>query len=183
MLIFSLLAVIAAASLVLVSRYFYNRWKESKLLDHVPTHTFTHGDNSRGRYLSELKPLLESGYRRYNIHGQPFKVPITAGGYAVKYRILLPKDHLEEIKHLSNNSFSWKLASHMIFAGQYTGAPERGTWSGRHTLFSNILDSLFRLLTKCRKGTPHRHTPEYGPNYEAARYPHRRVLCTPSASG
>jgi hypothetical protein len=78
-----------------------------------------------------LKDLLEAGYRRHNKSGRAFKVPISIGGYSVTYRVVLPKDHLEEMKHLSNNVFSWVLASAVIFARDYTGAPNRGPWSGK----------------------------------------------------
>ncbi|PSS24957.1 hypothetical protein M430DRAFT_87541, partial [Amorphotheca resinae ATCC 22711] len=71
------------------------------------------------------------GYRKYNKSGRAFKVLIPIGGYSVKYRVILPKDHLEEMKHLSNNVFSWALASGVIFAQDYTGAPNRGPWSGK----------------------------------------------------
>lgn len=109
----------------------YRTWRKSTDLNHIPTHTFSDEDDSRPRYITELKDLLESGYRRYNKSGQAFKVPIPIGGYSVKYRVVLPKDHLEEMKHLSNNIFSWALASGVIFAQEYTGAPPRGPWSGK----------------------------------------------------
>lgn len=35
------------------------------------------------------------------------------------------------MKHLSNNIFSWALASGVIFAENFTGAPIRGPWSGK----------------------------------------------------
>lgn len=117
------------------------------LLSHVPTHSFA-GDNSRKRYMTDLKSLLESGYRRYNKAGQAFKVTIPVGGYSVKYRVILPKDHLEEIKHRSNDVFSWQLASRVIFAQDYTGAPDRGPWSGkalRVGIHQNLKDITARL--------------------------------------
>ncbi|KAJ4186570.1 hypothetical protein NW767_010802 [Fusarium falciforme] len=89
------------------------------------------GDNSRKRYLTDLKALLETGYRRYNKAGQAFKVTIAVGGYSVKHRVILLKDHLDEIKHRSNDVFSWQLASRIIFAQDYTGPPDRGPWSGK----------------------------------------------------
>lgn len=109
----------------------YRTWRNKKALAHIPTHSFIDGDNSRQRYLQDLKTLLESGYRKYNKSGQAFKVSIPVGGYTIPYRVILPKDHLEEIKHLSNNVFSWQLASRIIFAQDYTGAPDRGPWSGK----------------------------------------------------
>ncbi|OQV11206.1 hypothetical protein CLAIMM_15075 [Cladophialophora immunda] len=109
----------------------YQRWRDSRALHHIPTHEFPDGKNTRERYISELKDLLESGYRRYNKSGRAFKVPIPIGGYSVQYRVILPKDHLEEMKHLPNNVFSWALASAVIFAQDYTGAPNRGPWSGK----------------------------------------------------
>ena len=109
----------------------YLRWRNSRALDHIQTHQFEDGDHSRHRYMTDLKSLLESGYRKYNTTGQAFKVRVPIGGYRIKYRVILPVNHLDEIKHLSNNTFSWKLASHIIFAGDYTGAPERGPWSGK----------------------------------------------------
>ncbi|KAJ4028882.1 hypothetical protein NW761_014870 [Fusarium oxysporum] len=115
---------------VIVVIWLVNSIPNKDHLSHVPTHTFT-GDNSRKRYLTDLKSLLESGYRLYNNKGQPFKVKIPVGGYTVKYRVILPKDHLEEIKHLSNAIFSWQLASAVIFAQDFTGAPDRGAWSGK----------------------------------------------------
>lgn len=114
-----------------VVRLAYSAWQEDKKLAHIPTHTFKEGGDQPKRYLTELKGLLESGYRKYSVHGRPFKVRIPIGGYSVKYRVILPKDHLEEIKHLSNNVFSWQLASRIIFAQDYTGAPDRGPWSGK----------------------------------------------------
>ncbi|GAM43991.1 hypothetical protein TCE0_060r19251 [Talaromyces pinophilus] len=89
------------------------------------------GNNSRQRYLTNLRELLETGYRRYNKLDKAFKITIPIGGYSVKYRVVLPKSHLEEIKHISNNVFSWQLASRVIFAQDYTGAPDRGQWSGK----------------------------------------------------
>lgn len=112
-------------------RYAYIAWQEEKKLAGIPTHMFEDGHDQPKRYLSDLKSLLESGYRTYSVQGQPFKIRIPVGGYSVKYRIILPKDHLEEIKHLSNNVFSWQLASRIIFAQDYTGAPDRGPWSGK----------------------------------------------------
>ena len=149
MLSFSLFFALASLVLALVLGHYYDNWHQSKILEHIPTQVFIDGNNSRERYLSKLKPLLELGYRRYSIHGRVFKVPLTAGGYAVKYRVLLPKDHLEEIKHLSNDRFSWKLASHMIFAGKYTGAPERGPWSGKalRTGIHQNMDYITALLS------------------------------------
>ncbi|KAH8694371.1 cytochrome P450, partial [Ilyonectria robusta] len=88
-------------------------------------------NNSSQRYLTNLRDLLESGYRRYNKAEKAFKIPIPIGGYAVKYRVVLPKSHIEEIKHLSNHVFSWQLASRIIFAQDYTGAPDRGQWFGK----------------------------------------------------
>ena len=110
----------------LVIRYYYPK----DALPHIPTHSFE-GDNSRRRYLTDLKSLLESGYRTYNKAGKAFKVLIPVGGYSVTHRVILPKDHLEEIKHRSNDVFSWQLASRVIFAQDYTGAPDRGPWSGK----------------------------------------------------
>lgn len=130
MISFSLL-VAAAAVIGIVLRYAYAAWQEDKKLAHIPTHTFGDGYDQSKRYLTDLKGLLESGYRKYSVHGQPFKVRIPIGGYSVKYRVILPKDHLEEIKHLSNSIFSWQLASRIIFAQDYTGAPDRGPWSGK----------------------------------------------------
>ena len=120
-----------AAAFAVVAQYVYASRREDRQLSHIPTHTFEEGGDHNSRYLSDLKTLLESGYRRYNVHGQAFKVKIPLGGYSVKYRVVLPKDHLEEIKHLSNNVFSWQLASRIIFAQDYTGAPDRGPWSGK----------------------------------------------------
>ncbi|KAH7372168.1 cytochrome P450 [Cadophora sp. MPI-SDFR-AT-0126] len=110
---------------------FYRMWRDSKVLNHIPTQEFAHGDRSRARYISELKDLLERGYRDHNKSGRAFKVPVPIGGYSVTHRVVLPKDHLEEMKHLSNNVFSWALASAVIFAQDYTGAPNRGAWSGK----------------------------------------------------
>lgn len=73
------------------------------------------------------------------------------GGYTVKYRIILPKEHLEEIKHLSNSVFSWQLASRVIFAQDYTGAPDRGAWSGkalRVGIHQNLAEITERLDEK-----------------------------------
>lgn len=126
----SLLAVFGIG-IAIVVHYAYNAWQEDKKLAHIPTHTFEKENDHAKRYLTDLKSLLESGYRKYSIRGQPFKVRIPIGGYSVKYRVILPKDHLEEIKHLSNNVFSWQLASRIIFAQDYTGAPDRGPWSGK----------------------------------------------------
>lgn len=123
-----LLAVFMAVILSIYS--IYDNWRAEQALRHIPTHAFD-GPSSRERYLNELKTLLETGYRKYTINGKPFKVPIPIGGYSIKYRVVLPKDHLEEIKHLSNNIFSWQLASRIIFAQDYTGAPDRGPWSGK----------------------------------------------------
>ena len=125
---------LVAAVLLLLSIVLYQLqiwWRDSTALKHIPTHEFEDGDDSRKRYVTDLKTLLESGYRKYNKRGQAFKVRVRVGGYRIKYRVILPTYHLDEIKHLSNNTFSWKLASHVIFAGDYTGAPERGPWSGK----------------------------------------------------
>ncbi|KEF62711.1 uncharacterized protein A1O9_00684 [Exophiala aquamarina CBS 119918] len=147
--LFHLAAISAVASILfnLITHLLKQRRREITL-EAVPTHSFADGDNSRKRYLTDLKALLESGYRRYNKHGQAFKVTIPVGGYSVKYRVVLPKDHLEEIKHLSNNVFSWQLASRVIFAQGYTGAPDRGPWSGKalrvgiHQNLGNITKQL-----------------------------------------
>lgn len=120
-----------AATVAAVVHHFYVAWKENRELSHIPTHTFEEGGDHSKHYLNDLKTLLESGYRRYHVHGQPFKIKIPIGGYSVKYRVILPKDHLEEIKHLPNNVFSWQLASRIIFAQDYIGAPDRGPWSGK----------------------------------------------------
>ena len=115
--------LLAAASLLIVIGIYqlYNVWIRSKALSHVPTHEFEYGDNSRNRYIHHLKELLESGYRKYSKKGQTFKIRVPIGGYRIKHRVILPLDHLDEIKHLSHTAFSWKLASHIIFAGNYTG--------------------------------------------------------------
>ncbi|KAH6984223.1 hypothetical protein BKA56DRAFT_716533 [Ilyonectria sp. MPI-CAGE-AT-0026] len=60
-----------------------------------------------------------------------FKITIPIRGYAVKFRVVLPKSHIEEIKHLSNYIFSWQLASRIIFAQDYTSGPDRGQLSGK----------------------------------------------------
>lgn len=143
---FTILVGIGAAFLVL--RHFIGSWRRGNSLSHIPTHSFVDGNNSRKRYLTSLKTLLESGYRKYNKAGQPFKVKIPVGGYSVKYRVVLPKDHLEEIKHLSNNIFSWQLASRIIFAQDFTGAPDRGPWSGkalRVGIHQNLADMTAQL--------------------------------------
>ena len=128
----TLIVLVAVPALIAVALYqLYQNFTQDRALSHIPTHEFEDGDNSRERYISDLKYLLESGYRKYNKHGKPFKVKIPVGGYSVKYRVVLPKDHLEEMKHLSNNAFSWALASAVIFAQDYTGAPPRGPWSGK----------------------------------------------------
>ncbi|KUL87684.1 hypothetical protein ZTR_05864 [Talaromyces verruculosus] len=114
-----------------IAQAIFIRQRSEHSLDHIPTHSFADGNDSRQRYLTSLRKLLESGYRRYNKADKAFKVTIPIGGYAVKYRVVLPKSHLEEIKHLSNNIFSWQLASRIIFAQDYTGAPDRGQWSGK----------------------------------------------------
>ncbi|PVH72196.1 cytochrome P450 [Cadophora sp. DSE1049] len=125
--------LIAAVPAVLAAFIYrlYRLWRDSNVLNHIPTQEFVDGGQSRARYISELKDLLEYGYRKHNKGGNAFKVPVPIGGYSVKHRVVLPKDHLEEMKHLSNNVFSWALASAVIFAGDYTGAPGRGPWSGK----------------------------------------------------
>lgn len=145
----SLLGILAAA-VGIVLRYVYMSWEEDRKLAHIPTHVFKEGGDHPKRYLTELKDLLESGHRQYSVHGQPFKVRIPIGGYSVKYRVILPKDHLEEIKHLSNNIFSWQLASRIIFAQDYTGAPDRGSWSGK-ALRVGIHQNLHDITTDTDK--------------------------------
>ncbi|KAH8802471.1 cytochrome P450 [Xylogone sp. PMI_703] len=126
----------------------YRSYVDAHLWDHIPTHTFEDGKYSREHYKAGLKELLEAGHAKYSKYGKPFKVPIPVGGYTVKYRVVLPKDHLEEMKHLSNNTFSWALASAVIFAQRYTGAPPRGAWSGKamrigiHQNLGNITQRL-----------------------------------------
>lgn len=140
-----LLVLLAVACLYRVTAWL---WQEDKSLDHIQTHSFPNGDNSRSHYLTDLRTLLQSGYRTYNKSGQAFKIPIPIGGYAVKHRVILPRDHLEEIKHLSNNVFSWQLASRIIFAQDYTGAPDRGHWSGkalRVGIHQNLADITTQL--------------------------------------
>ena len=145
------LAAVSAVSVLLIYQI-YQSWLRSGALKHIPTHEFEDGDNSRQRYVKDLKALLESGYRKYNKVGKPFKVLIPIAGYNVKYRVVLPKDHLEEIKHLSNNTFSWQLASRIIFAQDYTGAPDRGAWSGKalrvgiHQNLGSITRQLDQML-------------------------------------
>ncbi len=129
----------------------YNKRRSEQLLAHIPTHTFLDGDNSRKRYLSDLKTLLESGYEKYNKIEQAFKITIPVGGYSVIYRVILPRSHLEEIKQLSNNVFSWQLASRVIFAQDFTGAPDRGPWSGkalRVGIHQNLGDITSQLDTR-----------------------------------
>lgn len=145
----SLLGILAAAVGV-VLRYVYMSWEEDRKLAHIPTHVFKEGGDHPKQYLNNLKSLLESGHRQYSVHGQPFKVRIPIGGYSVKYRVILPKDHLEEIKHLSNSRFSWSLASGEIFAQRYTGAPERGPWSGK-ALRVGIHQNLHDITTDTDK--------------------------------
>ncbi|KAI9878820.1 MAG: hypothetical protein M1823_006908, partial [Watsoniomyces obsoletus] len=56
-----------------------------------------------------------------------------------------------EIKHLSNNIFSWQLASRVIFAQDFTGAPDRGPWSGkalRVGIHQNLGDITSQLDTR-----------------------------------
>jgi hypothetical protein len=126
--------IVLASIPVLVAAALYRTYQYvvlARSCSHIPTHDFEDGDNSRERYVRDLKDLLESGYRKYSKHGKPFKVKIPIGGYSVRHRVVLPKDHLEEMKHLSNTAFSWALASAVIFAEDYTGAPPRGPWSGK----------------------------------------------------
>ena len=117
------LTLFTVVSLLIVTGTYqlYRGWIRSKALSHIPTHDFEDGDSSRNRYLHHLKELLESGYRKYSKKGQAFKIRVPIGGYRIKHRVILPLDHLDEIKHLSNSTFSWKLASHIIFAGNHTG--------------------------------------------------------------
>ncbi|KAK5332876.1 hypothetical protein LTR98_010998 [Exophiala xenobiotica] len=103
-------------------------WRGSRAWNHIPTQDFADGHNDRERYINELKELLESDYRKYNKAGLAFKVPIPIGRYSVKYRVVLPKDRLEEMKHLPNNVFNWALASAVTFAQNYTGAPHHPEW-------------------------------------------------------
>jgi cytochrome P450 len=148
--LFQIVLFAASVSILALIQYFYNDLKVEKSLEHIPTHRFLDGDDSRRRYLSDLKSLLESGYRRYNQSDEAFKVIIPIGGYSVKYRVILPKGHLEEIKHLSNNVFSWQLASRVIFAQDYTGAPDRGPWSGK-ALRVGIHQNLADITTQLGK--------------------------------
>lgn len=120
-----------AGCVLLIAQVISRRGRSQHSLDQIPTHSFANGNNSSQRYLTNLRDLLESGYRRYNKAEKAFKIPIPIGGYAVKYRVVLPKSHIEEIKHLSNHVFSWQLASRIIFAQDYTGAPDRGQWFGK----------------------------------------------------
>lgn len=118
--------------------------------------------------MSELKALLESGYRKYSTQGQPFKVRVVSGYRNINYRVILPIDHIDEIKHLSNNTFSWQLASHIIFAGDYSGAPNRGPWSGKalrvgiHQNLNEITRQLDREIDHYFTGylTQDRSTPQ-----------------------
>jgi hypothetical protein len=129
----------------------YQNFTRDQEWSHIPTHEFEDGDNSRERYVRDLKDLLESGYRKYSKHGKIFKVKIPIGGYSVRHRVVLPKDHLEEMKHLSNDVFSWALASAVIFAEDYTGAPARGPWSGkaiRVRIHQNLNDITKKLDQK-----------------------------------
>ncbi|KIW90320.1 uncharacterized protein Z519_08964 [Cladophialophora bantiana CBS 173.52] len=142
--------LVILALLGLVLQFVLNKWRKEPALDHIPTQQFPDGDNSRARYLTDLRYLLELGYRRYNKAGKAFKITIPIGGYAVKYRVILPKDHLEEIKHLSNDVFSWQLASRIIFAQDYTGAPDRGKWSGK-ALRVGIHQNLGDITTQLDK--------------------------------
>jgi hypothetical protein len=148
MLHLTIYALVPALIAVLVARLYYNRWKEDEALAHIPTHSFPDGDNSRERYLTDLKDLVESGYRRYNKAGQAFKISIPIGGYPMRWRIILPKHQLEEIKTKPSSLFSWALASGVIFAEKYTGAPRRGPWSGKalrvgiHQNLRKITDQL-----------------------------------------
>lgn len=151
----SIAVVAAIPALVAVIIYrVYQNWVKSRAWNHIPTHEFADGDNSRARYISDLKELLETGYRKYNKSGRAFKVLIPIGGYSVKYRVILPKDHLEEMKHLSNNIFSWALASGVIFAQDYTGAPSRGPWSGKalrvgiHQNLGDITNKMDRKINE-----------------------------------
>ena len=150
------IAVLAAVpiSLALLIYHVYQNYLNARAWDYIPTHEFEDGDNSRERYLRDSKALYESGYRKYSKNGQLFKVAIPVGGYKVKYRVVLPKDHLEEMKHLSNNTFSWALASAVIFAQDYTGGPPRGPWSGKplrigiHQNLSSITQRLDEEIDK-----------------------------------
>ena len=90
--------VASLALLVAAANYLYQSWLKSRALDHIPTHEFPDGNNFRARYVSELKDLLESGYRKYDKSGRPFKVAIPIGGYPIKYRVVLPKDHFERVE-------------------------------------------------------------------------------------
>lgn len=160
---YSALAVALGLAIPVIVLYrAYQDWRKSRGLNHIPTHEFPDGDNSRARYVTELKELLESGYRKYNKSGRPFKIPIPIGGYSVKYRVVLPKDYLEEIKHLSNNVFSWMLAAQIIFAQDYTGAPPRGPWLGkalRVGIHQNLGDVTL-LLERNIDRYFHRHLPQ-----------------------
>jgi ent-kaurene oxidase len=134
-----------------------NKRRGEQVLAHIPTHTFLDGDNSRKHYLSDLKTLLESGYQKYNKNEQAFKITIPVGGYSVKYQVILPKNHLEEIKHLSDNVFSWQLASRVILAQDFTGAPDRTAWSGkalRVGIHQNLEDITSSLIPESADMSP-----------------------------
>lgn len=89
-----------AGCVLLITQAICRRQRSQHSLDHISTHSFADGNSSNQRYLTNLRYLLESGYRRYNKAEKAFKITIPIGGYAVKYRVVLPKSHIEEIKHL-----------------------------------------------------------------------------------
>lgn len=107
--------------------YIVSRVKAYWVLSKIPTHTFT-GAADKQRYREGLKELLRTGYSKYSKAGEVFKIHGTDSTF---YRIVLPRDKLEEIKNASGRTFSWQLQSRRVLQIQYTGVPDRGPWSAK----------------------------------------------------
>lgn len=127
----SIMTFLSYATLGLIAALFalyqiVSRVNAHRTWSKVPTHTFT-GTADRQRYMKELKELLRTGYSRYSKAGEVFKIPSPDGNF----RIILPRDKLEEIKNASGRTFSWQLQSRQVFQIYHTGVPDRGPWSAK----------------------------------------------------
>lgn len=93
----------------------------------VPTYTLT-GTADRQRYMKEpkeLTELLRTGYSRYSKAGEIFKNPSPDGDF----RIIPPRDKLEEIKDTGVERSAGSCKSRQLFQIYHTGIPDHGPWS------------------------------------------------------
>ena len=129
---------------VLLVVYYRPNFKGRKALSRIPTHTLD--DVEERQWRDDEDNIMESGYKKYSKTNEVFKVKDPTG----KFRVILPRQKLDEIKNISTRVFSFRAWARELFHLRYTGAPDRAPWSAktlRHDVNKNLDQLVFGMAS------------------------------------